>query len=148
MDLGRRAFLTRAHLREFQNTISASARIPQPVIAAGLHALLRSRSTQIQAVARFQRVFAFVSSSHPIAVTTAMHDIAFGLALDALCTTDVTTSATFMLCPDSDPVMQATFRPPPASRISIVLDSARAGPTVDCIYNYAFFRQHTTHRFI
>ena len=33
-DTGRRALLTRAHLRTFQNAIDAPARIPQPVIAA------------------------------------------------------------------------------------------------------------------
>jgi delta(3,5)-delta(2,4)-dienoyl-CoA isomerase len=33
-DTGRRALLTRAHLRDFQNAIGAPARIPQPVIAA------------------------------------------------------------------------------------------------------------------
>ena len=33
-DTSRRALLTRAHLRDFQNAIGAPARIPQPVIAA------------------------------------------------------------------------------------------------------------------
>ena len=51
-DPARHALLMRTHVRDFQNAISAPARIPQPVIAA-------------------------------------VHGVAFGLALDALCAVDV-----------------------------------------------------------